>query len=52
MAIKEPKWHLDLFSTILSRKQSLHKRQGKQLLVKIKKEEKTNGSKYSQCFPK
>jgi hypothetical protein len=37
---QEPQWHLDLFSTILSRKHSYHKRIGKQLYVKTKKEVK------------
>jgi hypothetical protein len=38
--IFEPKWHLDLFSTILSRKHSYHKRCGKLMYVKTKKEQK------------
>lgn len=33
-------WHLDLFSTILSRKHSYHKRCGKKLYVKTKYVEK------------
>ena len=38
---REPQWHLDLFSTILSRKYSYHKRVGKQLYVKTRKENKS-----------
>lgn len=32
----KPEWHLDLFSTILSRKHSYHRKCGKKLYVKTK----------------
>ena len=43
--MKEVKWHLDLFSTLLSRKHSLHKRIGKKQYVSIKAVKTNNQTK-------
>ncbi len=35
--VSDPKWHTDIFSTIMSRKHSFHKRCGRLMMVRTKK---------------